>query len=98
MRLPSELEQPPLSTDLEWMLSSSQTSVELIVEAMVQEHHTTLFCLAYAYLDDAHLAERAVQQALISVVENRHRFRQSTKLNRWLLQQSLMFQITLFSS
>lgn len=90
MRLPSELEQPPLSTDLEWMLSSSQTSVELIVEAMVHEHYAMLFCLAHAYLGDAQLAERAVQQALISVVENRHQFRQSTRLNRWLLQRLLV--------
>jgi DNA-directed RNA polymerase specialized sigma24 family protein len=90
MRLPSELEQPPLSTDLDWMLSSSQTSAEMIVEAVVHERYASLLCLARAYLDDQHLANRAVQQALISVVENRHRFRQSMGINQWLFQQLIV--------
>jgi RNA polymerase sigma factor (sigma-70 family) len=90
MRLPSELEQPPLSTDLEWMLTSSQTSVELIVEAVVHEHFASLYRLALAYLEDLPLAERAVQQALISVVENRHRFHQSDAFKQWLFQQLIV--------
>ena len=87
MQFPSELEQPPLSTDLDWMLSSSQTSAALIVEALVHEQYASLFCLAHAYLNDQHLAERAVQQALISAIENRHRFRHSVGVNQWLLRQ-----------
>ncbi len=90
MRLPSELEQPPLSTDLDWMLSSRQTSAALIVEAVVHEHSASLFCLALAYLDDHHLAERAIQQALIGVVENRHRFHQSSGIKQWLFGQLIV--------
>lgn len=86
MHLPSELEQAPLSTDLDWMLSSSQTSVALILETVIHEYYPSLYRLASTILDDPHLVGRAIRTTLIRALVGRHRFNEQVGFRRSLFQ------------
>jgi RNA polymerase sigma factor (sigma-70 family) len=86
MRMPSELEQPPLSADLDWLLSSSQTGAALIVEALVREYYPLLFRLAVVILDERKLAEAAFRDTVRSVINKRHRYRSQMGATTWLFQ------------
>ena len=86
MHLPSELEQAPLSTDLDWMLSSSQTSIALILETVIHEYYPSLYRLASTILDDPHLVGRAIRETLIRALEGRHRFNEQIGFRRSLFQ------------
>jgi len=91
MRMPSELDQPMLSADLEWMLSSSQVSKEFILETLVRGNYASMLRLAQILLNDEKRAERVVRETVESVIRNRHRYHNQTGVEVWLFQLILEF-------
>ena len=82
--MPSELDQPPLSADLEWMLSSSQVSQEYLLEALVREYYVSLHRLAHILLNDEKSAERVIWDTIDSVIKKRQRYHEQTRIDIWL--------------
>jgi len=88
--MPHEFEQPLLSTDLDWMLLSSQVGSESIIEAVVREYGTTLIHLVSIYFGNERESREVVEETMISVITNRHRYRSQQGVRPWLFR--LLFE------
>jgi DNA-directed RNA polymerase specialized sigma24 family protein/LysM repeat protein len=66
---------PELSSDLEWMLQSSQVDEETLIDALIHEYGDPTFRIALAFLGDAEAARQALVQVLSAALLNAYRYR-----------------------
>jgi RNA polymerase sigma-70 factor (ECF subfamily) len=78
-----------LSSDLEWMLESTQVSEALVIEALVKEYYAPVYHLAYSLLGSPEAAHQAVQRSLLAVMANRHRFTAGLSLKTWIYRHAI---------
>jgi DNA-directed RNA polymerase specialized sigma24 family protein len=78
-----------LAPDLEWMLSSTQASPALIIEAAAQEYGAQIYLLGLAMLDDGEQARLALEDSLAALVKHRRAYQCSMDLRKWILARAL---------
>jgi RNA polymerase sigma-70 factor (ECF subfamily) len=79
-----------LSSDLEWMLQSTQVSEALIISALVREYYSPVYHLTYSLLGYPEAAHEAVQRSLLAVMANRHRFSAGLSLKTWIYRHAIL--------
>ncbi len=79
-----------LSSDLEWMLESTQVNAALVIGALVREYYSPVYHLAYSLLGNKAEANDAVQRTLLAVMANRHRFTAGLSLKIWIYRHAVM--------
>jgi DNA-directed RNA polymerase specialized sigma24 family protein len=80
------------ASDIEWMLQSNQVSDSALLQALVHRYYAWIYCLAGFLLNKKNsqnettpAAMRAsAEQALLSVVKNRHRYWGDPELPVWI--------------
>lgn len=78
--------EPPadLAPDLEWMLGGDQVSKEMILEALVEEHYSTLYRLALSVLGTQDAAHQATRETIARALTNQYSYREQLGVNTWL--------------
>src|SRR5512138_3398037 len=79
---------PSVAIDLIGSSSSGARSKEesLAFEALVNQHQTSIFRVAFRLTGDRDEAEDLVQESLLEAFEAFHRFRPGTHFDRWLFR------------
>lgn len=77
-------EDNSLSSDLGWMLQSTQVDDTALLQALVHEEYRDIYQLSAFLMGDATLGIEAAQQALVSAILNRHRYWGEASLKAWL--------------
>jgi DNA-directed RNA polymerase specialized sigma24 family protein len=85
------------ASDIEWMLQSNQVTDSALLQALVHRYYAWIYCLAGFLLykknsqeETAPAALRAsVEQALLSIVKNRHRYWGDPELSAWIFGLAL---------
>jgi DNA-directed RNA polymerase specialized sigma24 family protein len=73
-----------LSSELEWMLSSTQAEPAEVRRAVAQEYGQALYSMALSLLSDPALASAAFAEILAAVPANRHRYSAQAGIRNWL--------------
>ena len=79
-----DFSEPLLSPDLEWMLRGNQASVAMIVEAIIQEHYSDLYRLAFSLLNDPEQARECVAETLCLAADKTHHDLGEVSVQTWL--------------
>lgn len=76
-------------SDLEWVLRSSQSTPEMIVDFLVKEFYVTLHHRCLILLGDPELAEQAALDTIFQAATQRHECRQHASAQAWLANLTL---------
>ena len=90
-RMPLMSIEPPqdYAPDLNWLLQSSQTPPEVILEVLVQEFYPQIYYLAFTLLDDRSAALNTANEIFARAILERHAYRTHTEASIWLLRLAL---------
>ncbi len=75
--------EPELSSDLEWLLQSTQGSPALLMETVYREYGAFIYRLGQAQVGEASAAQ-VLQDTLLAIVKHRRRYRPEVGLKSWV--------------
>jgi DNA-directed RNA polymerase specialized sigma24 family protein len=84
-----DVEQSPLSQDLEWMLQSNQVDSDAIIVAAARDHGALIQRLLHACLVEAGQVDRLVGKTLADIAQKRSTFKPGMSLRAWLASLAL---------
>ncbi len=83
-QLSEDAPNPDPSSDLEWMLRSGQVSRSFMIENLGGKYYSSLYALAYAFLEDRRAARLVVEKALSNAVMSAHEFHDDAGVDTWV--------------